>query len=277
MQGDRGVTDQPNTRVNECAVIDLHDEVVILSVLEQDRYWAAFALCDLDEPYRRHARYIGLVSGSSCTALVLVYSPPGLSVLNPFGELDGVRAILGHASGLPPSALLMARAMDEPAVTARYRFQERTRTLRMAVTPDQLAPPPERPRAVPLTVDDAAAIGELYGFWPGMVFRPEMLTGSIMRGIYDGGRLVAVARTHAFSARQGIGVIGGVFTHPAYRSRRFGTAVTSAVAQALRAAGARDILLNVHADNAPAIAAYRRLGFTMRLEFHEGMARLRST
>lgn len=277
MQGDRRVTDQSSGRVNHSAVVDLQDEAVILPVLGQDRHWAAFALCDLDEPYRRHARYVGLVNQGSCTALILIYAPPGLRVVNPFGQPDGVRAILEHAPGLPPSALLMARPVDEPAIAARFRFEERIRTLRMAVRPDELAPPPERPGLVPLSMDDSTAIGELYGLWPGMVFQPEMLVGSIMRGIYDGGRLVAVARTHAFSARHGIGVIGGVFTHPAHRSRGLGTAVTGAVAQALRTAGARDILLNVHADNAPAIAAYRRLGFTVHLEFHEGLAALRSS
>lgn len=76
----------------------------------------------------------------------------------------------------------------------------------------------------------------------------------------------------AHSRRYRAEIIGGVFTHPAYRSHGFTTAVTGAVAGAVATVGAHDISLNVLADNALAIAVYRRLGFKEHLAFQEARA-----
>jgi RimJ/RimL family protein N-acetyltransferase len=146
----------------------------------------------------------------------------------------------------------------------------------MVVTAETLvAPPRVDAEVVRLGANDLEALQNLYALWPEASFRPEMVTESIAYGGYHDGQLVAVAGTHAYSRRYQIGAIGGVFTHPTYRCRGLATAATGAVAEALVARGVRDIILNVHADNEPAITAYRRLGFAEYMLFSESRAVLR--
>ena len=170
----------------------------------------------------------------------------------------------------------MARPADLPALETRYRLDRHRHMLRMVVRPERLAVPPPPPGLVHLGPEDHPALSDLYALWPRMSFHPGTLEPDFLFGIYDADRLVAVAGAHAHSRRYGAGIIGGVFTHPAYRSRGFATAVTGAVAGALAAAGAHDIALNVLADTVPAIAAYRRLGFTERLAFLDARAIIRA-
>jgi predicted GNAT family acetyltransferase len=74
------------------------------------------------------------------------------------------------------------------------------------------------------------------------------------------GHLVAAAGTHVINAREGIAVVGNVLTHVDYRGHDFAKMVTSAVTTELLDR-VRDVALNVHADNDPAVAAYRHLGY----------------
>jgi predicted GNAT family acetyltransferase len=99
-----------------------------------------------------------------------------------------------------------------------------------------------------------------------------MIENGIYYGARDGARLVAVAGTHVISRHRRIGAIGGVLTHPDYRGRGLATATTGAVARALVDQGINLIILNVRADNAPAVAAYSRLGFRPWRRFTEGRA-----
>ncbi|MES1156509.1 MAG: GNAT family N-acetyltransferase [Alphaproteobacteria bacterium] len=82
-------------------------------------------------------------------------------------------------------------------------------------------------------------------------------------GIRDGGRLVAMAgeRLHAEGFRE----ISAVCTHPDYRGRGYGAALMRAVGARMLADGDTPFL-HSYADNAPAIALYRSLGFEVRLE-----------
>jgi predicted GNAT family acetyltransferase len=56
--------------------------------------------------------------------------------------------------------------------------------------------------------------------------------------------------------------ISGVCTHPDFRGRGYGAALTMAVAARIRARGDTPFL-HTYAANAPAIALYRSLGFTL--------------
>jgi predicted GNAT family acetyltransferase len=65
-----------------------------------------------------------------------------------------------------------------------------------------------------------------------------------------------------------LAVVGNVLTHVDFRGRGFATAVTGAVtAELLRTCD--QVVLNVRADNPPALNAYRRLGYTEHLRFEE--------
>ena len=69
-----------------------------------------------------------------------------------------------------------------------------------------------------------------------------------------------------------LAVVGNVLTHTDHRGRGYAKAVTSAVtAELLRFCD--QVVLNVRSDNPPAIAAYRRLGYTEHCRFEERLIR----
>ena len=97
-------------------------------------------------------------------------------------------------------------------------------------------------------------------------------SSAIADGVYYGirvnGQLVAAAGTHVVSPSARLAVVGNVLTHVDYRGRGFATAVTGAVtAELLRTCD--QVVLNVRADNPPALNAYRRLGYAEHARFEE--------
>ncbi|HEX6578562.1 MAG TPA: GNAT family N-acetyltransferase [Jiangellaceae bacterium] len=86
----------------------------------------------------------------------------------------------------------------------------------------------------------------------------------------DGGRRVAIARgavTDAPDGRRWVGITA-VEVEPAARRRGLGTHVVAGTAVWARTHGASDVYLQVSADNAPALAAYQRLGFIEHHRYH---------
>jgi ribosomal protein S18 acetylase RimI-like enzyme len=114
-------------------------------------------------------------------------------------------------------------------------------------------------------------IGELNRLYQ-LGFASWLASSAIADGVYYGmrvnGQLVSAAGTHVISPQARLAVVGNVLTHLDYRGRGFATAVTGAVtAELLRSSD--EVVLNVRADNPPAINAYRRLGYTEHARFEE--------
>lgn len=258
-------------------IVDIEDDARLTPVLEPVRRWSAYALCDMDPPHRQYARFIGAVRDDRVVAVLLIYTPPGFTSVLPSGAPDDIAAIMAQATDLPPAPLLIVQRPNRAALESRYAIGRAWTMLRMAVQPVTLQPlPPVDAEVVALTAADLLAVQRLYAVWPDTVFTPFMFEHGVYHGAYRNGELVAIAGTHAISARHQIAVIGNVFTHPDHRGRGLGTAVTGAVARALIEQGARDVALNVREDNLPAISAYRRIGFQVEEPFWEAEATLRA-
>jgi predicted GNAT family acetyltransferase len=93
-------------------------------------------------------------------------------------------------------------------------------------------------------------------------------------GVKEDGRLVSVAGVHVYSPRYGVAALGNVATRPAWRGRGLAKRATARLCQS-RLEHVPHIGANVKADNLPAIACYRRLGFETIASYGEFMVRQR--
>ncbi|HEX9609175.1 MAG TPA: GNAT family N-acetyltransferase [Candidatus Limnocylindria bacterium] len=248
------------------------DRGEIAAFLDTDRLFAAYALGDLDGPNRRRVAW-GMAYDDAGAATAIAMHHEGLvpQPLFLMGDPGGVRAILDSVIK-PRDAYLMATAELDAAVAPLYELETPVAMLRMVVDRKTFAPlagPAERLTA--LDIDDLNRLYQL-GFRAG--FPASVVEDGIYYGIRVRGRLISAAGTHAVNEREGIAVVGNVLTHTDYRGHGFAKMVTSAVtADLLRRV--TDVALNVHADNAQAVAAYARLGYRTYCQLSERLIRRR--
>ena len=190
-------------------------------------------------------------------SLVLEYNGPTPQPLFVMGRPDGIATILRDV--IRPRAAYAAMRPDVlGAVEGSYRVDPGPEMVRMWVDRAHFRPYPATvQRLLPVDIGD---LNRLYQ----LGFASWLPTGAIAEGVYYGvrvnGMLVSAAGTHVISPSARLAVIGNVLTHIDYRGRGFATAVTGAVtAELLRSCD--QVVLNVRADNPPALNAYRRLGY----------------
>ncbi|HEX8940782.1 MAG TPA: GNAT family N-acetyltransferase [Candidatus Limnocylindrales bacterium] len=241
------------------------DRALLRRFLERDRLYAAYAICDLDDQEFGRTRWNVAFEREDAVALALEYSGPSPQPLFLMGEPRGVEAILRQAVRLR-TAYVAARVEHLPAVATQYRVDPGPLMVRMWVDRAHFRPfPDDVQRLLPVEAGD---LNRLYG----LGFAAWLPSSAITEGVYYGirvrGRLVAAAGTHVISPAARLGVVGNVMTHADFRGRGYATAVTGAVtAELLRRCD--QVVLNVRADNAPALAAYRRLGYQEHVRFEE--------
>jgi ribosomal protein S18 acetylase RimI-like enzyme len=181
------------------------------------------------------------------------------------GREDGIAVILRDLIR-PRIAYVAAPATLIPAIETAYRVDPGPAMVRMWVDRAHFRP-------YPATVQRllGAEIGDLNRLYQ-LGFASWLPSTAISDGVYYGlrvnGHLVSAAGTHVVSQAAGLAVVGNVLTHADYRGRGFATAVTGAVtADLLRTCD--QVVLNVRADNPPALNAYRRLGYMEHVRFEE--------
>jgi ribosomal protein S18 acetylase RimI-like enzyme len=87
--------------------------------------------------------------------------------------------------------------------------------------------------------------------------------------IRDGREVLAIAR---LSAAGGLAGLTAVEVHPDYRRQGLGVAITAAACLEAERRGLRGVFLQVEADNGPAQALYKRLGFRYSHRYHYRVA-----
>jgi ribosomal protein S18 acetylase RimI-like enzyme len=253
------------------------DKDEIAAFLNRDRLYAGYALCDLEDEYFQSCQWSLSVDAQGATrGLAMEFGRLDPAVLFVMGEPDAVRAMLEH--DLAPAYMqLTARSEHLPALEQRYRLRHIRSMLRMTVYKDDFRMAKEQERAERLTAQDLAELNRIYRMASASAFAAYQLESGIFYGIKINGRLIATAGTHVISPSQRIVAVGNVFTHPHFRGRGYAQAVTGAVtAEALRGFGPDEpgqpqalAILNVRADNAPAIRAYTKLGYAAVCPFVE--------
>jgi ribosomal protein S18 acetylase RimI-like enzyme len=241
------------------------DRELLRSFLTTDRLYAAYAICDLEEREFGRTRWGAAYDGDDLVAVGLEYTGPTPQPLFVMGRTDGIDAILRDVIK-PRTAYIAARPEMLPAVEAHYRVDPGPQMLRMWVDRAHFRPYPATVQRL-LPVE----IGELNRLYQ-LGFASWLPSSAIADGVYYGmrvnGRLIAAAGTHVVSPGSRLAVVGNVLTHSDNRGRGFATAVTGAVtADLLRSCD--QVVLNVRADNPPAINAYRHLGYAEHTRFEE--------
>jgi len=241
------------------------DRVALHRFLATDRLYAAYAICDLDDRESSRTRWGAAYDGDELVAVGLEYSGPTPQPVFVMGAPEGIATILRDVIR-PRAAYIAARPEMLPAVKEQYRVDPGPQMVRMWVDRTRFRPYPATVQRL-LPVE----IGELNRLYQ-LGFASWLPSSAIADGVYYGmrvnGRLVAAAGTHVVSPAARLAVVGNVLTLPQHRGRGFATAVTGAVtAELLRSCD--QVVLNVRADNPPAISAYRRLGYAEHVRFEE--------
>lgn len=241
------------------------DRPLLRDFLERDRLYSAYAICDLEDREFARTRWGVAFAGGEVVAIGMEYSGVTPQPLFVAGRTDGIDAVLRDVLR-PRAAYVAARVESMPAVEAHYRVDPGPQMLRMWVDRTTFQPfPADVSRLQP------AESGELNRLYQ-LGFASWLPSSAVAEGVYYGirveGRLIAAAGTHVVSPRARLGVVGNVLTHVDYRGRGYATAATSAVtAELLQTCD--QVVLNVRADNPPALQAYRRLGFAELVRFEE--------
>jgi ribosomal protein S18 acetylase RimI-like enzyme len=249
------------------AIVCIHDRDEIERFARRDPARHLYELGDLDDFHWPHTSWYGLRDGEGLSQLVLLYADLQVPVLlaNAEPPVESMAELLGALAPMLPRrfyAHLDPRTID--SLAPWYAVEAYGMHDKMAL----------RDRAAIARVDfsavltlhpvelDLAAVQALYRVAaPATWFVPRMLESGVYCGVRVDGDLVSVAGVHAYSHAQRVAVLGNVATHPAWRGRGFATAACAHICARALAEGIEHIGLNVKADNAAAIACYRRLGF----------------
>jgi ribosomal protein S18 acetylase RimI-like enzyme len=241
------------------------DRALIRAFLEQDRLFAAYALCDLEDREFGRTRWGAAFQGDRMVAIVLEYSGMTPQPMFVMGRDDGIDAILRDLIR-PRAAYLAALTESMSTVKAHYRVDPGPPMVRMWVDRARFRPyPADVRRLLPVEIGELNRLYQLgFASW----LPSSAIADGVYYGIRAGGRLVAAAGTHVVSPEARLAVVGNVLTHIDYRGRGYATAVTGAVtADLLRSCD--QVTLNVRSDNPPALQAYRRLGYVEHVRFEE--------
>jgi ribosomal protein S18 acetylase RimI-like enzyme len=241
------------------------DRTMLRAFLETDRLFAAYALCDLDDREFQRTRWGVALSGGEPVAVVLQYAGYSPQPIFVMGQNAGIKAIL-HDVIRPRTAFLAARPEQLPAFSDLYRIDPGPEMLRMWTDRAHFRPfQADVQRLLPVEIGELNRLYQLgFASW----LPASAIADGLYYGIGVGGRLISAAGTHVISPAGRLAVVGNVMTHSEFRGRGYATAVTGAVtAELLRFCD--QVVLNVRADNPPALAAYRRLGYLVHTTFEE--------
>ncbi|MGZ6295892.1 MAG: GNAT family N-acetyltransferase [Candidatus Limnocylindrales bacterium] len=249
------------------------DRVLLRTFLERDRLYAGYALCDLDAREFPRTRWGVAFEGERPVAVALEYAGLSPQPLFVMGEPEGVAAILRDV--LRPRAAYLAGLPQhlEPA-TRVYRLQPGPQMVRMWVDRANFRPHPgATARLLPAEIGD---LNRLYDLGFTSWLPSDAVAQGVYYGIRAGGQLVAAAGTHVISPEARMAAVGNVMTHRDFRGRGYAKTTTSAVTQELLRS-CDQVILNVRADNPPALAAYRALGYLEHCRFEERLVHRRGS
>ena len=241
------------------------DRALLRAFLETDRLYSAYALCDLDEREFLRTRWGVALAGGRPVSVVMQYAGYSPQPVFVMGQNDGIDGVLADIIK-PRTAYVAARPEHLSAISPNYRVEPGPPMVRMWVDGAHFRPFAADARR--LLAADIGELNRLYQLGFASWLPASAISDGLYYGVRVGGRLVSAAGTHVISQEARLAVVGNVMTHNDYRGRGYATAATGAVTGELLQF-CDQVVLNVRADNPPALAAYRRLGYQVYITFEE--------
>jgi cyclic pyranopterin phosphate synthase len=245
--------------------------------LAADRFSNAYLLGDLDTPFEDQCKWFGLptAAGDDLEGLVLLYNGLSMPAVLTAGPPAAVEAlVLGARSHLPRRFYANIRQEHREAVETQYAPRAWTEMVRMGLHRADWRPETQEGQVEALTHRDTAAIMHLYRHYPDNFFDPAQLGTGLYYGVREDGELISVAGVHVVSQTYDVAVIGNIVTHTEHRGRGLASRCVAQVLESLFAQ-VTHVALNVQASNVPALACYRRFGFTEQCKCLEGWVQAR--
>jgi ribosomal protein S18 acetylase RimI-like enzyme len=250
-----GSTGDANARYRVTAVTDRR---WLEARLSDDRAYSAYALGYLEPEAFRWTRFWHADGPAGDAVVMQARSPGGAVVVS--GAAEAIAAIVSLHPGPGRGYLSTAAREHEPALACAYYVNDPLYMTRMSLTAATFR---HVEGAVSrLRGSHVNQINALYASGGGPShYSSESIERAIYYGVFEDGHLVSVAGTHVVAPNIGIAVVGNVFTHEFYRGRGYAEQVTAAVSAELLRFGCAEVVLTVDPENAPAVAAYARLGY----------------
>lgn len=246
-------------------VRELNDKGEIYTFLAQDRYYAAYAIGDLEPGLFELSTWHVSVQNGRKTALTLRFRglrPPALFAM---GSNEGLAPLLQEES-LPERVYLTGQPGHLSLFREAFSLGPAGDMLRMVLEPGDFRP--HDGRVIRLSRRHLPSLQRLYRGEG--VFASYQLDWGVYYGVEVGGELVSVAGTHLVSPTYQMAAVGNIFTHPGHRGQGYATACTSALVEELLSRSL-EIVLNVARSNEVALRLYKRLGFREYCPFIEAL------
>ena len=255
------------------SAICLQNKSRIEAYLRKNVYLHIYSIGDLDDFFWPDTVWYDWEQGGEIQAVALLYTAsadPTLLALSEHQDamwelVQSIFHILPrrfHAHLSPRVAEVVKQQCQIESYDKHYKMGLKNLTLLQDIDYSQV---------VRLTENDHEDMLGLYEEgYPGNWFNARMLQTKQYFGLRLNHRLLSVAGIHVYSEKYKVAALGNIVTHPEYRGKGFGKAVTAGLCQSL-SEHVDNIGLNVKADNAAAIALYEHLGFEIVSPFYELM------
>lgn len=252
--------------------ISLRDKHLIESALRRNTQLHLYELGDLDDFFWDHTTW---VADDSLREIVLIYNgahPPVLLALT--DDPARMRTLLDATRPRLPKNFYAHFSDDLIDVFAEdYKIDSHGLHLKMSLTVPRKVDAVNASEAFNLTSNDLAEIKTLYEVsYPGNWFDERMLETGMFFGVRREKKLVSISGVHVYSPQYRVAALGNITTHPDHRGQGLATITTAKLCQEL-SRHVEHIGLNVLAENAAAIACYRKLGFEEVARYGEWMLR----
>ena len=251
----------------------LRDKEEIESFLRRNVPLHIYELGDLDDFYWLHTTWYAMREGREVRALVMLYTAEELPVV--LALCDGEEVSLQGELMRSIFHLLPRRFYGhvthgiEKALSQGYVLTSMGANFRMLLKDTRPLEEVDTSSVFRLSIGDVGELMEFYELsYPGHNFSPRMVKTNMYWGVKKEGTIVSVAGVHVYSQSYGVAAPGNIATHPDFRKRGLGTAVTAKLCTALLGS-VESIGLNVRTDNAAAMSIYKRLGFSIEVEFNQ--------